>query len=212
MANLSENPGFNTESESKIDPDKSRALDLFSEFVNEGMGINFGLETRHLQKGVVIKRKSETVFSISIERHPHLFGSGSLGKMSSAFATEIQTFSVDIQARKIDLESEKVKDIEIDYYALVEDDFDYETGDWWLDDNIRERLAKIESEEEVRIFAEEFFPALGLENINETIYVSDYDVPSDFMHNLLETQKEVFIDKVVEEWNRLNDLDDDDWI
>ena len=78
---------FNNESEVKMDPDKSRALDLFSELLNEGEGINFGLEARSLQRGVVIKRKSETVFFISIERHPHLFGRPSLGKMSSAYAT-----------------------------------------------------------------------------------------------------------------------------
>ena len=33
MANLSDNPEFKKESESKIDPDKSRALDLFSELL-----------------------------------------------------------------------------------------------------------------------------------------------------------------------------------
>ena len=195
-----------------MDPGKSRALDLFSELLNEGGGINFGLEGRHLQRGAVIKRKSETVFFISIERHPHLFGMPSLGKMSSAYATVIQTFSIDLQTRNLDLESEKVKDVDIDYYALAEEDFSYEIGEWWLDDDIRMRLANIESEKAVRIYAEELFPTLGLKSTNEDLYVSNYELPSDFMDNLLKEQKEKFIDVVVEKWNCLNSPDDDDWI
>ena len=40
-----------------MDPDKSRALDLLSEFVKGGMGINFGLEARHLKRDVSINQK-----------------------------------------------------------------------------------------------------------------------------------------------------------
>ena len=193
-----------------MDLGKEKTLNCFSKFVDQGMGINFGLESRHLRRGVVVHQRSEVIFCISIERHPNLFGRGSLGKLSSAFATVIQTFLVNIQTENVKFEGEFVKDLEIDYYALADEDFNDEAGNWWLDNDNRLKLRNIISKNDVIIFAKEIFLSLDLRKTNNFIYSSNYKLPSDFMDNLIEAQEEIFIDKLLTEWEflRMSEYDD----
>jgi hypothetical protein len=186
-----------------MDNDESRALSLFYGLVEEGKGLKYALENRHLDRGVKIRRKSETEFLISIERHPHLFGRESVGRMSSAFATVEQTFSVNLRTRELHFEKEEIQGFEIDYDALAEEDFPIETGgiDLYLDEHAKIKLAKLESEKEVRFFAKEIFDGLDFGSTNKDIYASDFELPSDFMEKMLEAQKEFFIDGLVENWN-----------
>ena len=130
--------------------------------------------------------------------------------MSSAFATVIQTFLVNIQTENVKFEGEFVKDLEIDYYALADEDFNDEAGNWWLDNDNRLKLRNIISKNDVIIFAKEIFLSLDLRKTNNFIYSSNYKLPSDFMDNLIEAQEEIFIDKLLTEWEflRMSEYDD----
>ena len=123
--------------------------------------------------------------------------------MSSAFATVEQTFSVNLGTRELSLEGEEILGFEIDYDALAEEDFPIDTGgiDLYLDKDDTIKLAKLESEKEVRLFAKQIFEGLDFGSTNKELYVSDFELPSDFMEKMLEAQKEFFIDGLVENWN-----------
>ena len=186
-----------------MDSQESRALSLFYDLIEKGAGLEYGLEKRHLDRDVAIRRKSETEFLMTIERHPHLFGRESVGRMSSAFTNVEQTFSVNLRTSELRFVGEVKQDSNIDYYALAEEDFPIDTGgvDLLLTKDDKIKLGELKSEKEVRSFADKIFKGLDFDSTNRDLYISEGELPSDFMEKILEAQKEFFIDGLVENWN-----------
>jgi hypothetical protein len=186
-----------------MNDDEKLAREIFIELIETGTGCEYGLGDRHLCREVSIKKKSENVFLVSVERHPHLFGRESIGKASSAYATVEQTFSLDLETKKIQLYSEEIRGFDIDYYALAEEDFSIESGgvDFHLQDVAKIKLKRLRSEKSVRTFAKQIFQTLDFISINRVIYLSDIDnMPEEFMEEMLRAQEETFVDEVINNW------------
>jgi len=192
--------------------DEDRAYEIFYDLIAEGEGAEYGLEKRHLNRGVTIERESETRFLISIKRHPHLFGRQSVGRPSSAFATVKQAFSVDLETRKLDFIDEELENWHIDYKALAEEDIFSELGgfDMLLSKEDEDKLATLASEAEVQSLADEIFPRHDFEHMYEYLYVPDsgVELPPDFREKLLEAQQKVWSEELVELWRSKQDKTD----
>lgn len=182
---------------------KKQAIDLFVDIVKNGDCPDESLTDKHIHRGYVIEQRSDNEFTISIERHPHLFARTSLGQASSAFATVNRIYLLNTNTRKVDYIEEKLVDVEINCSALAEQDFSSEGEDWWIDKNEEDELAKHEKEEDVKSFAINLFNNINWRQIHDTLYISDYDLPPDFREKLKTATKEVFIEKVMDRWRYL---------
>lgn len=163
---------------------QDKAFNLFSASIKRGELLEHGVAERHIERGIGIKQNSENEFTMSIERHPHLFGMHSFGKRSSAFATVEQFFLVDTKLKSIKFIDEKLIDIDISYVPLAEELIGDEFDNTWLDENEKEQLTKFESQEEVTAFAKKLHKKINWKGIIETLCVSDYDLPPDFYQHL----------------------------
>lgn len=182
---------------------KKEAKDLFDELIEKNECLEWGLTRKYIYRPYSIEQISPTEFTIQIERHPHLFGRASIGSSSSAFATVNQTFHLETTTPKVALLNEKVIDTEINYYSLAAQDFSEEFDDWWLQDDEKIELERLETEEEVENFVTALSNKIDFAKINEDIYITDYELPENFFSELIEVQKETLIDKVIEKWEYL---------
>ena len=179
---------------------KKEARDLFEKLIIENECLEWDLSTRHISRGYSIEQVSSNEFTIEVERHPHLFMRSSIGLPSSAFKTVIQTFHLEITTPKVTLIDEKLIDIAIDYRLLAEEDFTREVDDWWITDKDMEQLEGLKTKEEAESFALMLFKNLNFVEINKHLYMSEDKLPEDFLSEIIDAQKEVFIERVIEEW------------
>ena len=184
------------------------AINIFVDLVESGNCPDDSLEVEHILRGYRVEKISPNRFRISVERHPHLFGRPSKGMQSSAFATVKRTYELDTETQKINFLGEEVVDIEINYYALVEEDFSPEMYEWWIDAEQKNELAKLETKEEALDFAEKLIEINKINEPVDAIYSTSYELPTDFKEKLIDVTKEIFIHKVMEEWKWLKKYSD----
>ena len=186
---------------------KKEAKELFDNMIIEDECLEWGLTEKYISRPYSIEQISENEFIIEIERHPHLFGRSSIGFNSSAFATVIQKFKLETTTPKVSLMNEEVIDIDIDYEFLAEEDFSSEFYDWWITDEDKAKLEGLKTKEEVESFAVMLFNKIDLVETNKTFYESDYKLPEDFYSRILEAQKEVLKEKVIQKWEHIKNMD-----
>ena len=186
---------------------KKEAKELFDNMIRKNECLEWGLTEKYISRPYSIEQISENEFIIEIERHPHLFGRSSIGFNSSAFATVIQKFKLETTTPKVSLMNEEVIDIDIDYEILAEEDFSSEFDDWWITDKDKAELEGLKTKEEVESFAVILFNKIDLAEIIKDIYISDYELPEDFYSRILEAQKEVLIERVIEKWEYIKNMD-----
>ena len=179
---------------------KEEARDLFEKLIIENECLEWDLTTRHISRGYSIEQVSSNEFTIEVERHPHLFMRSSIGLPSSAFKTVIQTFHLEITTPKVTLIDEKLIDIATDYRLLAEEDFTREVDDWWITDKDMEQLEGLKTKEDAESFALMLFNNLNFVEINKHRYMSEDKLPEDFFSEIIDAQKEVFIERVIEKW------------
>ena len=175
---------------------EKEALDMFIDLVKTGECSDDSLDVEHIHRGCPIERLSPNMFRFSVERHPHLFGKPSKGKASSAFATVLRSYELDTDTEEIEFAGEEVLDIEIDYYALAEQDVE----DTWdaIKSDFDSKLEDLTSKDDVQEFAEIHFDEINWWFPYEG---SEYELPVDFRENLKEALRKTFIDKVLDEWH-----------
>lgn len=178
---------------------EKEAIEMFVNIVESGDYFDNSLEVKHIYRGYSIDQISPDKFRISIERHPHLFDRPSFGRASSAFATIKKTYELNTETQKVNFVDEEVVDIEIDYYALAEEDFS-EVTDWFLNEEERNKLVSLKTRDDVLDFAEELVEKNEIDKPSDELYITSYELPTDFSENLAPVLKRVFVDKIIEKW------------
>jgi len=165
---------------------------MFIDLVDEGKCPDPSLDHRHFYgKTWIPKQISPNEYQFSIERHPHLFGRPSVGKPSSAFARIEKTFILNTVTRTIEFGESTLLGIEFDYELLAEE----EVESWeYVGMLPTEEIATLQSEEECRKYTKDFLDNLDLEES----YITDYDLPENFMEKL----KLAIVDEIILKWKR----------
>ena len=175
------------------------AFEIIEELIKQGDLYEWGVEKRHFDDIYGLKLLPDHKATFSIDRHPHLLGRPSKGKASSAYATVIQSFELDIENKKVKLVNEEVVDVEIDYWELAYEDLDsfIEAGSLEEQD-IKSQLVSMDTEEKAQKFAAKIF--------NDYDWWTGYSIleeqftPPDFKKEMMSILEEVFIKRVVAEW------------
>ena len=87
--------------------------------IEQGLGDEFGLEPRHLERAVLIQ-SANTWVEFTIERHPHILGRQSVGEESAGYVPTQQTYRLDLGTGRLELLSEKYDEPEVDWDLLIE--------------------------------------------------------------------------------------------
>ena len=179
-------------------------IEIFIDLIKKGLCPDDSLDVEHVLRGYNIKEISPNIFIISIERHPHLFGKSTKGMSSSAFATIERKYKLKIDKKVIEFVGEDVVDIDIDYDSMADEE-DLSLLENNYDDENERELSSLTLKEDAKKFAIKYFESFDYEQLFDVLFISDYDLPSDFNQKLFEAIKEALIYEILEKWEWLKD-------